>query len=124
MAQATLKSLWSVTKVCLVATDSGVNVLPLRAIVQGKGLALRMSGVAFSRELGRSAALRRELHRYLKVRMCQLARVAACTRFHLVEQRLARGLLMTRDRARSVSHRLCHLSSDSLPHDEPGLTSL
>jgi CRP-like cAMP-binding protein len=78
-----------------------VNVSPLRAIVQGKGLAWRMSAVALSRELGRSAALRRGLHRYLQVRMCQLARAAACTRFHLVEQRLARCLLMTQDRAHS-----------------------
>jgi CRP-like cAMP-binding protein len=86
----------------------GVNVSPLRAIVQGKGLALRMSSVGFSRELGRSAALRRGLHRYLQVRMCQLARAAACTRFHLVEQRLARCLLMTQDRAHSDEFHATH----------------
>ena len=86
----------------------GVNVSPLRAIVQGKGLAWRMSGVAFSRELGRSADLRRGLNRYLQVRMCLLARAAACTRFHLVEQRLARCLLMTQDRAHSDEFRATH----------------
>ena len=86
----------------------GVNVSPLRAVVQGKGLAWRMSGVAFSRQLGRSAALRRGLHRYLQVRMCQLARAAACTRFHLVEQRLARCLLMTQDRAHSDEFHATH----------------
>jgi len=86
----------------------GVNVSPLRAIVQGKGLAWRMSGAAFSRQLGRSAALRRGLHRYLQVRMCQLARAAACTRFHLVEQRLARCLLMTQDRAHSDKFHATH----------------
>jgi CRP-like cAMP-binding protein len=86
----------------------GVNVSPLRAVVQGTGLAWRMSGVAFSRQLGRSAALRRELHRYLQVRMCQLARAVACTRFHLVEQRLARCLLMTQDRAHSDEFHATH----------------
>jgi CRP-like cAMP-binding protein len=86
----------------------GVNVSPLRALVQGAGLAWRMSAVVFGRELGRSAALRRALHRYLQVRICQLAQATACTRFHLVEQRLARCLLMTQDRAHSDAFRATH----------------
>lgn len=86
----------------------GVNVSPLRAIVHGDGLAWRMSAVAFARELGRSAALRRGMHRYLQVRMCQLAQAAACTRFHMVEQRLARCLLMTQDRAHSDEFHATH----------------
>ena len=86
----------------------GVHVSSLRALVQGKGLAWRMSAVAFARELGRSAALRRGMHRYLQVRMCQLAQAAACTRFHMVEQRLARCLLMTQDRAHSDEFHATH----------------
>jgi len=86
----------------------GVNVSQLRAVVQGKGLAWRMNAVAFIHELGRSAELRRGLHRYLHARMCQLARAAACTRFHLIEQRLARCLLMTQDRAHSDEFHATH----------------
>jgi CRP-like cAMP-binding protein len=86
----------------------GVDVSPLRAIVQCNGLAWRMSAAAFQRELARSAALRLGLHRYLQVRICQLARAAACTRFHLLEQRLARCLLMTHDRAHSDPFHATH----------------
>ena len=77
----------------------GVDVSPVRAVVQGAGSALRMDAPIFCRELGRSPALQREMDRYVFVRLSQFAQAAGCTRFHVVEARLARWLLMTQDRA-------------------------
>ncbi|RJX34090.1 MAG: Crp/Fnr family transcriptional regulator [Oxalobacter sp.] len=77
----------------------GVDVAPLHAMVQGSGHALRMSAAQFRRELALSPVLVRILKRYLYVDLVQLALTSTCTRFHVVEARLARWLLMTHDRA-------------------------
>jgi CRP-like cAMP-binding protein len=79
----------------------GVLTTPLHAVVQGAGLALRLSARTFRIELGRSPALARVLDRYLYVLMAQLAESAACLRFHQIEPRLARWLLMSQDRAQA-----------------------
>ena len=61
---------------------------------------------AFLAEFRRSHALQRQLHNYIYTLMSQITQTAACNRFHVVEARLARWLLMTQDRTQSNPFRL------------------
>jgi CRP-like cAMP-binding protein len=86
----------------------GVSVVPLHSVVQGEGSAWRIAAAPFKAELANSPALRRVLGRYLYVRMAQMATSAACLRFHLIGPRLARWLLMSRDRAHAEHFHVTH----------------
>ncbi len=86
----------------------GVDLRLLHTLVQGTGPAWRMSAEAFGEALGQSDALHRTLDRYLAVLMSQAARMVACTRFHVIEARLARWLLMSQDRAHSNCFHVTH----------------
>lgn len=88
---------------CGYAVVLGQRFAPLHALTQGAGAAWRMNVATFMQRLEDMPALRRLLHRYVDVLLRQLAQTAACTRFHVVEARLARWLLMTQDRAHADS---------------------
>jgi CRP-like cAMP-binding protein len=79
----------------------GVGMSPVRALVQGAGAAMRMKSARFLRELRQSLPLQRALYSYTHKLMAQVAQTAACNRFHVVQARLARWLLMTGDRVQS-----------------------
>ena len=78
------------------------------ALIQGGGAALRMSASRFLRTASERPALLRILHRYLYVLMAQLAQSAACNRFHTIDARMARWMLMTRDCAHMDTFPLTH----------------
>jgi CRP-like cAMP-binding protein len=84
----------------------GVRDSPVRALVQGSGTALRMKSAHFLNEYRHNVPLQRAVRRYTYDLMVQVTQTAACNRFHHVEARLARWLLMTRDRVGSNQFRL------------------
>lgn len=91
----------------------GMDVPLMDIMIQGTGTALRMKNATFKRELEHSVTLRRRLQHYAYVVLRQLAQTATCMRFHLVEERLARWLLMTQDRAHSD---VLHLTQEFLSY--------
>lgn len=84
----------------------GIDISPVRALVQGSGTAMRMTAARFRREFGQCPPLQRALYHYVHLLMAQVTQTAACNRFHVVEARLARWLLMTRDRVLANQFRL------------------
>jgi CRP-like cAMP-binding protein len=77
----------------------GVDVSPNRALVQVAGEALRMEAKVFRELADRNSRFHSLLHLYTYALMNQMSLSVACNRFHNVEKRLARWLLMMQDRA-------------------------
>jgi len=86
----------------------GVGFSPIRAQVQGSGPAWRMSAPVFRRELERVPNLRRCIDRYIFVLISQVSQTAGCNTSHRTQQRLARCMLKTADRAHSSTFRITH----------------
>ncbi|HLL72871.1 MAG TPA: Crp/Fnr family transcriptional regulator [Pyrinomonadaceae bacterium] len=86
----------------------GVSKSRNRGLVQGEGSALRMTAAALRKVLsnGHGSTLQKLLHRYTHSLLTQISQSAACNRFHLVNSRLARWLLMTHDRIEGDQFRL------------------
>jgi len=76
----------------------GVKTSGNRAVVQGAGEAMRMKASEFRAECENGGSFPRLLRRYTHSRLTQISQGAACNRFHPIDARLARWLLMTRDR--------------------------
>jgi len=86
----------------------GIGMSSVRTVVQGTGTALRMESAGFCEALETCPALQRALHRYTHALIAQITQTAACNRFHQVEARLARWLLMASDRLQSDLIRFTH----------------
>jgi CRP-like cAMP-binding protein len=69
-----------------------------RAFIQAEGSAFRIASPQFRAAMAQSDTLRDHCLRYVDVLMGQTSQLAACNARHNVSQRLARWLLMMRDR--------------------------
>jgi CRP-like cAMP-binding protein len=76
----------------------GVSGSPTGALVQGAGSAMRMLSADFFRTFERNPAFRREVLRSAGVQMATAMQIATCNNAHPLRPRLARWLLMSRDR--------------------------
>jgi len=86
----------------------GASSSPGRAFVQIPGQGERVDVTVFRREALRAGKLRDLLHRYTLSFMTQVSQGFACNRAHAAEQRLARWLLVVRDRVGCDEFPLTH----------------
>jgi CRP-like cAMP-binding protein len=86
----------------------GIDTVPIRAIVHSRGCAARISATKLKRQLRDSPMLRERLSHYLYMRVVELSLLAGCIRYHRIEQRLARALLLAHDRVAGESFYLTH----------------
>lgn len=86
----------------------GITNTPMEAVVQGSGSCLTIGLSPFLTLLDECPALLDLIRRYNFISQIQLAKTAACTHFHDIEQRLARWLLVTHDRVQKDHFHLTH----------------
>jgi CRP-like cAMP-binding protein len=84
----------------------GVNRSLTRAIVQGAGTAMTMTATVMRGEATRVGAFHQLMLRYTHSLYSQISQASACNRFHPVDARLARWLMMTSDRLGTDQFRL------------------
>jgi CRP-like cAMP-binding protein len=93
---------------------SGIGVTLMRTVVRGAGPAWRITAERFPEAMEQSIVLQTVLDHYLFVLATQAEQMVACTRFHVLEARLARWLLMTQDRAHADHFHVTHESLAAL----------
>jgi CRP-like cAMP-binding protein len=76
------------------------------AIVQGAGRVLKVESSVFLRECEKNNGLSLNLRRYTHSLLTQISQSAVCNRFHQLDARLARWLLMIQDRMETDEFRL------------------
>ncbi|HYF89219.1 Crp/Fnr family transcriptional regulator [Azospirillum sp.] len=86
----------------------GAESAPSEALVQGAGTAFHIQASALKRVFDDSVPLRTLLLRYTQAVQIQISQTAVCNGSHTVEERLARWMLMTHDRAEGDQFPMTH----------------
>lgn len=89
-----------------ISVFMGINTSRNQAVVQGAGTSMKIKAAALRKESNQFGALHHLLQRYTHLLLVQISQSAACNRFHTVNARLARWMLMTHDRIESDEFRL------------------
>jgi CRP-like cAMP-binding protein len=95
-------------EVCVVGNEGMIggpamlsDAAAFRTLVQIRGGAFRMSVEALRREFNRCDGLHNILLNYTHALLLQVAQTAVCNRFHSIEQRFSRWLLLAVDRSQA-----------------------
>lgn len=91
----------------------GINAAPYRVMVQIPGNAIRIRADALKKVFDKGGGLHDLLLKYTHTLLMQISQSAACNRFHTVEERLCRWLLISRDRVHSDT---IYLTQEFLSH--------
>jgi CRP-like cAMP-binding protein len=99
----------STTEVSMVSNEGvvgipiilGVNTSPYLVKAQISGNALRVRAELLKSEFNRGGPLHEFILRYTYTLIGQISQSAACNRFHTLEERLCRWLLISQDRVKS-----------------------
>jgi CRP-like cAMP-binding protein len=79
----------------------GAATTPIHTLMQIPGECMRLPAGSFRAAVDRLPSLRRALQLYAEATVTSMAWWVACNRIHVIEQRLARWLLMSHDRVLS-----------------------
>ena len=112
---------WRTVEVAMEGSEAAVGFATLlggayscsSSIVRDAGSAMRLEAGVLNETVRRDSHLQVLLNRYVHAFVAQVAQAAVCGRFHNVDKRLARWLLMSRDRVNSPELRA---TQESIAH--------
>jgi CRP-like cAMP-binding protein len=90
-----------------------ISTTPYGAMVQIPAEVIRIKGEIVKAEFGRGGELHDLLLRYTHTLLTQISQSVVCNRFHTIEKRLCRWLLVARDRVKTDT---LHLTQEIIAH--------